>query len=105
MTKVGIPVAYGRFADDESVDLPFIVYNVDKKIIDSEGDIYLYEYLVNIEFYYQHKDIELEELFREAIYSIKKVADFEETVLSDYIVTRVTFNLLQSEEINYDNTK
>lgn len=103
LSRLEIPVAYGRFADDEKVTLPFIIYHFDKKLVASEGDIYFYDYEVNISLYYTHKDINMEEMFREIVYGLKPVAEYEETVLNNHIVTRVTFNILQSEEILNDN--
>lgn len=98
LNNVGVSVAYARFADDEIVYLPYIIFNVNKNIISADSDIYIYDYEFNVELYTHYKDLELDEQFRKAIYNIKRVVDYEESVMNGYILTRARFNLIREEK-------
>lgn len=99
LSKVGIPVAYGFFANNEPVKLPYIVYSCSEKVVSCDSDIYISDYNFNVELYYNAKDVKIEEKFRMALYDVKKVIDFEQSLLDNNFLLRATFNLLEKKEI------
>lgn len=98
LTSVGIPVAYFNFDKTEKIQAPFIIFRSTKKIVSADSDIYCYRHEFNIELYYHGGDIELVEKFRETLYEIKKVVNYEQSPLDGVILLRATFDLLEERQ-------
>lgn len=98
LTSIGIPVAYFNFDKTEKIQAPFIIFRSTKKIISADSDIYCYRHEFNIELYYHGGDEELVEKFREALYEIKKVVNYEQSPLDGVVLLRATFDLLEERQ-------
>lgn len=97
LTNISIPVAYGHFREDEVIEVPYIIFSCNKKPVSADSDIYCYTYSFNIELYYRGMDIDIEESFRNELYKIKKIVDYEQTILDKYILLRATFEIIEGE--------
>ncbi|AXI27262.1 hypothetical protein CG018_07530 [Gemella sp. ND 6198] len=97
LTDLGIPVAYFNFDKTEEIQAPFIIFRNTKKIVSADSDIYCYKHEFNIELYYHGGDDELAENFRETLYGIKKVVNYEQTPLEGVVLLRATFDLLEEK--------
>ena len=97
LNNISIPVAYGHFREDEVIEVPYIIFSCNKKLVSADSDVYYHIYNFNIELYYRGMDIDIEEKFRNELYEIKKIVDYEQTILDKYILLRATFEIIEGE--------
>lgn len=95
LSKVGVPVAYGHFDSTEDIHVPFIIYRCNERSQASEGDIHFHYYDFNIELYYRGNNLEIERKFKEVLHEVKKVIDYEQSSMSEHLLLRATFSLLE----------
>lgn len=105
MNSIGIPVAYGSFNEEEEIQLPYIVFNNTKTLYSADSDIYFYENYFNIEMYYKPKDYEIELKLREALYRIKPIIHYEQSMLNESFLLRATFSLFENKEKTQEDVK
>lgn len=95
LTSTGLEVAYGHFADDENVALPFITYSFDTTAnMSADNSVYQHIQHVQVDLFSAEQDRALEKRLEDVFSNNEIIWASTDTNEEDELVYRITYDFM-----------